>query len=246
MRRYLTLCVALLAWPCLVLAQGRSPGPVPTNAGSAGVAFIRFAPDDRDVPSWFEVKAVAPTVAINLAGLSISFIRAVDTSPVDGVRSELELLDLTLLLYNDLDLFGRTGRRLVEPLVPIAITTTWRRVDQTQGAVTSSQFEYQTLGVGTGIGGRALRSAWMAEARITPSAALATQSFGRSFGTVLGVDAGIHVTTRRLLGPLGLHVGYDFAWKRWNVPAAGAGSISGSDRRRLTGHEHVVRIGLSW
>ncbi len=225
------------------------PGPwsrPPDAAVSAGVAVVHFGPDDPEIPSWFEVSGVAPTIAFTQPGMSVVLMRATDRAILDGAPSSLSLVDATVLVYNDLRLFGPPVRNGIEALVPIAITTTWRRIEQTRDDVTLSLFEYQTLGLGTGIGARSIRRRWIAEARATPSIGLATRSFGGSVGFTWGIDAGLWVNTGPLVGPVGLSVGYGFSWKRWRVGGPEAVAVAGAGRFNYTGHEHAVRLGFSW
>jgi hypothetical protein len=228
-------------------AAQRGPRPAaPSNGAGAGVAFVSFGPDDADIPGWFEITAVAPVVAYTRPGLSVAFFRATDGGDVGGLASDLELVDVTFLLHNDLRVFGPPVKGRLEPLVPIVITSSFRRVQQTRDNVTLSLFEYQTLGIGSGIGARAERSRWIAEARATPTVAFASRSFGGTVGFVWGLDAGAWLNVGPLAGPVGLTVGYGFSWKRWRVGGPEAVAVAGSGRFNYTGYEHALRLGLSW
>lgn len=229
-----------------VTAQPGPRGPAPSDAVSAGIAFVNFGPDDPDTPAWFEITGIAPVISYTRPGLSMSLLRAIDTGTVEGTQSRLEMVDATFLVHSDLRIFGRPHRSGIEPLVPISIATTWRRVERTIGPVTSALFEYQTLGFGTGIGARAVRTRWIGEARVTPSIALATSSFGGTVGFEWGVDAGFWVNTGPLIGPVGLSIGYGFSWRRWRVGGTAAVAVAGNGRFNYTGREHALRLGVSW
>ncbi|MEQ9105565.1 MAG: hypothetical protein RIE53_12815 [Rhodothermales bacterium] len=245
--RYLLLLVAFgwlgqtNAWAQLSYGGGRSA----SQAAGVGVAFVSFEYTGSSAQEAnFSFTNPAYGVVLSRPGFLAGFHRGTQDSPGG---EELTFTEFGLLAYGSFRPFssGRGGSpRSLEPLVPLGVQTSYRRVSRDLDTGTFNAFEFTVAAIGAGLGVQRETRSSLFVVRAMPMFGIAARSFGGDTGTsrILDVDAELQ------LGPwsdgFGLMVGWGFRWQDWNLSSSRLLTDATQDTFDYAGIVHSIRLGL--
>lgn len=245
--RYLFLLVAILlgsplpGWAQLSYGGGRSA----SQAAGVGVAFISFDYEGAPSPDAnFSFSNPAYGVVLSRPGFLAGFHRGTQDSPGGD---QLTLTEFGLLAFGSFRPFpsprGASPRRL-EPIVPLGVQTTYRRVSRDLDTGTFNAFEFTVAAIGAGLGVQRETRSSLFIFRAMPMFGIAARSFGGDTGTsrIVDVDAELQ------LGPwsdrFGLMLGWGFRWQDWNVNSSRLLTDANEGVFDYAGTVQSIRLGL--
>ncbi len=169
-----------------------------------------------------------------------------DQDADDQGRQDLRLLDVSLATWGELYLQG-LGEGRTRVFVPILLFSNYRRVAPRGDATEFDAFNVTVLGLGAGLGlRRAFGEAVLFETRAHPIFGLSSSSFVDAVGTAHLFEADAQLHLARLLGRLGLSLGYTFRSQVWNVNASDLFPDLTDELFDYRGRQHLFRLGVNW
>jgi hypothetical protein len=229
------------AWAQLSYGGGRSA----SQAAGVGVAFVSFEyTGSSSQEANFSFTNPAYGVVLSRPGLLAGFHRGTqDTS----AGEDLTFTEFGLLAFGSFRPFspprGSSAGRL-EPLIPLGVQTTYRRVSRDLDTGTFNAFEFTVAAIGAGIGVQRETRSSLFVLRAMPMFGIAARSFGSDTGTsrIVDVDAELQ------LGPwsdrFGVMAGWGFRWQDWNLNASRLVTNANPDTFDYAGFVHSIRLGL--
>lgn len=248
--RLLALAALLPAVVPAAQAQRFNYGGARESAGQAlyvGVYGVHFTFDGAERPSpSFEFEN--PVYGVVFTRPSVYLALGLGTQAgVAGETDDLRLVDATFMVWGELNLLRQEEARRTFVYVPIVLHSGYRRVSrQNTSDDLLDAFDVGVLGLGTGLGVRALGRGWAVEARATPILGLALRSFGGSTGTSRMLDTDLQLHFGPLFDRYGLSLGFGYRLQAWDV----GGSDAFGDLTRnffdYSGNQWLARLGVNW
>ncbi len=227
--------------------------PRAVQSAMVGYYLIDFAYDgDEDDPPYtvnfnepaYGIMYSRPNFLLT-AGIGTQEAGMQDADIVAADTVDLRLVDLSLSTWGELyvlpDLLDRT-----QLFIPIILHSDYRRVAPKGNDTSLDAFNVTVLGIGAGVGFGQSFGELVFEARAHPVIGITTSSFGDALGNARLFEADIQLHTGRIVGRLGLSLGYNFRVQRWNVNASDLFAEFTEELFDYSGQTHMFRVGLNW
>ncbi len=249
MRPAVLLVAALTLAPAPALAQRFSYGGGREGAGQAlfvGYYQVNFEFDgkERPTPSF---DFTDPVYGLIFTRPNVYLSIALGDQAGDEGRDDLRLVDATFMVWGELNLLQQEETSKTFLFVPIVLHSSYRRISRRN---TSDDlldaFDFGVLGLGTGLGFRALGGRWVLEARATPIIGLALRSFGGSTGTSRMLDTDVQLHLGPLFDQVGLSFGFGYRIQAWDVGGSAIFTDLSRDFFDYSGDQLIVRAGVNW
>lgn len=220
-----------------------SYGGGPETYQSVAPAFVgvNFTFDGGTLPeSSFEFTEPAWGIVYARPGLAFSVARGVQKSSEDH---DLTLFDALLLGYGAFRPF-RSESRSLEILVPVGLSSGYRKVSRDSEDAVIQAFEFTTFSIGAGLGLIHSTEHTNLLVRAMPFYGLATRSIGNDTGSTTTLDADVELGIGPFTDRFGITLGYGFRWQKWNLKASALFEGISREAFDYSGTMHTVRIGL--
>lgn len=216
-------------------------GPESYQSVAGAYVAVDFTFDGGDLPeSSFEFVEPAWGVVYTRPGFAFSAARGVQKS---GDDDDLKLIDALLIGYGAFRPF-RSESRSLEVLVPVSLSSGYRKVSRDSEEAVIQAFEFTTLSIGAGLGLSHSTEHTNLLVRAMPFYGLATRSIGNDTGSTATFDADVELGIGPFTDRLGITLGYGFRWQKWNLKASALFEGISNESFDYSGTMHTARIGL--
>jgi len=236
-------CIMLAGMLCRTAQAQISYGGGPDSFQSVAPAWVSvdFTFDGGELPeSSFEFVDPAWGVVYTRRGFAFSAARGVQKSSVDD---DLTLLDVLLIGYGAFTPY-RSESRSLEVLVPVGLSSGYRKVSRDSEDAVIQAFEFTTLSIGAGLGLGHSTERTNLLIRAIPFYGLATRSIGNDTGSTATLDTDVELGIGPITDGLGITLGYGYRWQMWNLKASALFEGISDDAFDYSGSMHTVRIGV--
>ena len=242
-RRLLVPLLLVAALAPAAAAQRLAPNDGLGQAVSVGVFLIDFEFDGEGEPVFsFDYRAPAYGVIYSRQNL----IATAAYGRQNGADADVSLLDVSLSTWGALYPASLQGER-TRVSVPILLFSNYRRVAPRDSDDLTDAFSVTVLGLGVGLGlEQRLAPRLRFDARANPVLGLATSALTDALGSARLLEADVQLHLADAFGRLGLTLGYNGRLQVWNVNASDLFPDLTDDLFDYRGHQHLVRLGLSF
>jgi hypothetical protein len=245
----LALCLLAQAAPAQQFTYDRDERRA-TQSVSFGYTAIDFQYNGEGTPrTSFAFREPAYGVVYTRPNFSAAIAFGEQAAPdTSGDRRPLRLLDASITTWGEFFMPRRGSGGAARLFVPIALHSDYRRVSL-EGEENSlvESFNVTVLGLGIGLGYEGQFGPHVGlDARALPIAGLAVRSFGDAAGTSYLVDTDLQLHLSRLVGRVGLTLGYGFRYQVWNGAASTLLAELTADLYDYRGSQHLFRVGVNW
>ncbi|NNF04310.1 MAG: hypothetical protein HKN17_07575 [Rhodothermales bacterium] len=216
-------------------------GPQAYQSIAPAYIGVDFTFDGGELPeSSFEFVEPVWGIVYSRPGFSFSAARGVqDASDSD----DLTLIDVLLLGYGAFTPF-RSETRAFELLVPVGLSSGYRKVSRNSASSVIQAFEFTTfsIGAGLGLGHRTEKTNLLI--RAMPFYGLATRSIGNENGSTATFDTDVELGLGPFSDRIGVTLGYGFRWQKWNLKASALFEGISDETFDYSGTMHTFRVGV--
>ncbi len=209
--------------------------------------FIDFEYNGRSEPDVrLDFSGPAYGVMYNRASFSAAIVWGNSSREPGTIGTELNIVDASLTFRGNILQWGRGGSSQFG--IPIVIFSGYRSVDPSLSTAPNDEFNYSSLGIGTGATFHSeLSSHFWIDIRAWPVISMSFRSFEGFAGSTFLVDTDAQLHVVDLFNTVGLSVGYGFRYQAWDNKDSGiSGGIIGEDQFDYKSSQHMVRVGINW
>lgn len=216
-------------------------GPEAHQSITPAYIAVDFTFDGGDLPeSSFEFTEPVWGIVYTRPGFAFSIARGVQKM---SDADDLTLIDALLLGYGAFRPF-RSESRSMELLIPVGLSSGYRKVSRDSDTTVIQAFEFTTLSLGAGLGVGHSTERTSLLVRAMPFYGLATRSIGNETGSTTTFDADVELGIGPISDRFGVTLGYGFRWQKWNLKASAFFEGISNETFDYSGTMHTFRVGL--
>lgn len=240
--RRLAALLLLALLPVAAQAQiSYGGGPEAYQSVTPAYIGVDFTFDGGELPeSSFEFVEPVWGVVYTRPGFAFSAARGRQKA---SDADDLTLTDVLLLGYGAFTPF-RSESRSFELLLPVGLSSGYRKVSRDSDDSVIQAFEFTTLSIGAGLGFGHRTEKTNLLVRAMPFYGLATRSIGNENGSTTTFDADVELGIGPLTDRFGVTLGYGFRWQKWNLKASAFFEGISNETFDYSGTMHTFRVGL--